>query len=78
MDLTSYFFYIVIKRIILAVILAADGSHLINETINSTSLKRKQKQTQTCTRKHTLTCLVVRHLPIVQPLHMQCGQSQGK
>lgn len=27
------FFYIVIKRIILAVILAADGSHLINETI---------------------------------------------
>lgn len=41
----------------MAVILAADGSHLINETINSTSLKRKQKQTQTCTRKHTLTCL---------------------
>ena len=39
---------------ILAVILAADGSHLNN----SMSLKRKNKtQKQTCTRRDTLTCL---------------------
>ena len=37
----------------MAVILAADGSHLNN----SMSLKRKQKQKQTCTRRDTLTCL---------------------
>lgn len=37
----------------MTVILAADGSHLNN----SLSLKRKQKQKQTCTRRDTLTCL---------------------
>ena len=41
---------------ILAVILAADGSHLNN----SMSLKRKKQnktKKQTCTRRDTLTCL---------------------
>lgn len=63
---------------ILAVILAADRSHLNN----SMSLKRK---TKTNNKKNRLAleethspAWVVRHLPIVQPLHMQCGQSQGK
>lgn len=39
--------------------------------------KTKQKNRLALEETHSPAC-VVRHLPIVQPLHMQCGQSQGK
>lgn len=52
MDLRKFsFVYLVIKLIILVITLAADGSHLNNP------MYLKRTKTETCTRRHTLTCM---------------------